>query len=253
MAISRFEPAERGSEWFVNGSLDFRGQHRPALGVVYDWGYKSFVLHDVPGGGDVNVLTDQMFVHIGGAIVLLDNMRVAFDLPVTAYENGDNLERVERPGRPNPQTSYPGAGDLRLAFDARAFGEYGDVITGALGAQVFLPTGSRDALTSDGTVRVIPHFMVAGEGEGFVYAASIGFHYRPQSDLLLGRYLGSEVIASVAAGVKVNDVFVFGPELWASTVVTGRDAGFHQRTTPLEGLVGFHVTLGDDFRVGSGI
>ncbi len=253
MAINRFEPAERGSEWFANGSLDFRGKHRPALGVVYDWGYKSFVLHDTPGGGDVNVLTDQMFVHVGGALVLLDSMRVAFNLPITAYENGDDLQRVERVGRANPQTSYPGVGDLRLAFDARVFGEYGDIITGALGAQVFLPTGSREALTSDGTFRVIPHFMVAGEGEGFVYAACIGFHYRPQNDVLLGRYLGSEVLTSIAAGVKVNDVFVVGPELSASTVVTGRNAGFRERTTPIEALLGFHVTLGDDFRVGSGI
>jgi outer membrane protein OmpA-like peptidoglycan-associated protein len=252
MALNRFEPAERGSEWFANASLDFRGKHRPAFGVVYDWGYRSFVLHDAPGG-EVKVLTDQMFVHLGGAIVLGHNARLAFNLPITAYENGDDLAPVERMGRPNPQTSYPGAGDLRLAADARVFGEYGDVVTGALGVQAFLPTGSRDALTSDGTIRVIPHFMVAGEGDGFVYAARIGFHYRPQDDVLLGRSLGSEVVASIAGGVKVNDVFVFGPELWASTVVTGRDTAFHVRNTPIEGLLGFHVTLGDDFRVGSGI
>jgi hypothetical protein len=249
IAIQRLEPSERGSEWFANSSLDFRGHLRPAVGAVYDWGYRSFVLHD----GDVKVLTDQMFLHLGGAMVVGDNVRFACNLPVTLYENADDLSHVARIGRPAPSASYPGLGDLRLAVDARVFGTYGDAITGALGVQAFLPTGSRDALTSDGTVRVLPQLMVAGDAGGFVYAARIGFHYRPQGDVLLGRDLGSEILGTFALGVRVRDVFVFGPELSASTVVTGRDAAFGTRNTPVEGLVGFHATLAHDFRVGSGI
>ena len=43
-AVDRFEPAERGSDWFANESLDFRGNMRPALGLVFDWAYKPLVL-----------------------------------------------------------------------------------------------------------------------------------------------------------------------------------------------------------------
>ncbi|MFM2416972.1 MAG: hypothetical protein RL385_1695, partial [Pseudomonadota bacterium] len=39
-AIDRFDPSERGSEWFVLDSLDFRGNVRPALGAVADYAYK---------------------------------------------------------------------------------------------------------------------------------------------------------------------------------------------------------------------
>lgn len=35
-ALDRFNPAERGSEWFVMDSLDLRGHVRPALGLTLE-------------------------------------------------------------------------------------------------------------------------------------------------------------------------------------------------------------------------
>ena len=42
--VNRFEPSERGSEWFMLESLDFRGKARPAIGIVADYMYRPFVL-----------------------------------------------------------------------------------------------------------------------------------------------------------------------------------------------------------------
>ncbi|HEX2677790.1 MAG TPA: hypothetical protein VHM19_14155, partial [Polyangiales bacterium] len=47
-SIDRFEPSERGSDWFVLDSLDFRDKH-PSLGVVGDYGYKPLVFYDANG------------------------------------------------------------------------------------------------------------------------------------------------------------------------------------------------------------
>src|SRR5258708_7260734 len=48
-ALNRFEPWERGSEWFVGDSLDIRGHARPVVGLVADYGYKPYVLLNPDG------------------------------------------------------------------------------------------------------------------------------------------------------------------------------------------------------------
>jgi hypothetical protein len=50
----------------------------------------------------------------------------------------------------------------------------------------------------------------------------------------------------------VNDRFVLGPEIYGSTAVT-RDTPFRTRDTPLEMLIGAHLSLGDDAQVGTAI
>ena len=58
---------------------------------------------------------------------------------------------------------------------------------------------------------------------------------------------------AIAMGVKVNDRFVFGPELAGSTVVTGGDRAFRTRNTPFEMLLGGHVMLAEHWKAGSAI
>ena len=58
---------------------------------------------------------------------------------------------------------------------------------------------------------------------------------------------------AVAAGVRVNDRFVFGPELYGSTVVAGGDRALRTRNTPLELLFGAHITLGRHWKTGTAI
>ena len=48
-ALNRFDPSERGSDWFALESLDLRGHNRWAVGVVGDWAYKPLVLYDSAG------------------------------------------------------------------------------------------------------------------------------------------------------------------------------------------------------------
>src|SRR6476660_1955971 len=48
-SVDRFEPSERGSEWFVLDTLDLRGHVRPALGIVADYAYKPLVFYDKDG------------------------------------------------------------------------------------------------------------------------------------------------------------------------------------------------------------
>src|SRR5262245_20900366 len=88
-ALNRFEPSERGSEWFTLESLDLRGDGRLAFGVVGDWAHKPLVLY-APDGSEKNlIVSDQVFVHLGGAINLANRFRLAANLPVLAYQAGE--------------------------------------------------------------------------------------------------------------------------------------------------------------------
>lgn len=251
-AVDRFEPAERGGDWFANESLDLRGDLRPAAGVVFDWSYKPLLLFprdDVQGQARAQVITDQIFLHAGGGVVFAHRFRLGVNVPVAIYQDGDEVSRLAvAAGAPTKQA----LGDVRLGFDTLLFGEYAGPVRGAIGAQLYLPTGSRSLFTGDGTFRFAPRFLLAGDYAGFLYAAKLGFAYRPFEGTFEGRPLGSEALFSAAVGVKVNDRFVFGPELYGTTAVTG-DRPFRTRDTPLEMLVGARLSVGDDAQVGTAI
>jgi len=137
-ALDRFDPSERGSEWFVLDTLDMRGPVRPALGVVGDWGYKPLAVYDKTTSDNTEVadpVQHQFFVHVGGSISLAERIRLAFNLPIAAYQTGDDvLSNGVLLKAPQDNTTL---GDLRLSGDLRLFGRYGDIITAAIGASVY--------------------------------------------------------------------------------------------------------------------
>lgn len=251
-STDRFELAQRGSDWFVNDSLDLRGAPSIAAGVVFDWSYKPVALHGAEAAGvaaPANVVTDRISAHPGLSLIFRDRWRAAFDLPLVLYQWGESSAK-DAAG----VSGLGGAavGDARVAADARLFGKYGDPFTAAAGLLLYFPTGRRSQLTSDGTWRVTPHLLFAGDSGGFVYAAQLGYAYRPREGAFIGRALGSEALFSAAAGVRVNDMFVFGPELFGSTVLAQGEA-FSRRATPLELLLSVHVKLAEDWQFGSAI
>jgi outer membrane protein OmpA-like peptidoglycan-associated protein len=248
LALDRFDPAERGSEWFALDSLDLRGRVRPAVGVDLDWGHKPLVLYDAGGREVGSVVSDQLFVHAGASLVLFDRVRVGFNLPIAIVQSGDGATLA---GITYPAPGAPQIGDLRLGADVRVVGRYGSPFTLAAGANLYLPTGSRDDYTSDGVVRaVIPHVNASGEIGAFVYAAKLGFELR-RSQIVGGERLGDDFQFGVAAGARLaRDRLVLGPELYGSTVVEG--GAFRTAGTPLELIFGVHYQFASDWRAGAG-
>src|SRR5262249_2456199 len=114
-ALDRFDPSERGSNWFANESLDLRGRGRPAMGLVLDWAYKPLVVYDASGNEVESVVSDQVFIHAGGNVVLADRFRIGVNLPIAVYQNGDVGADQ---GQPFKSPDSATVGDLRLGVDA---------------------------------------------------------------------------------------------------------------------------------------
>jgi outer membrane protein OmpA-like peptidoglycan-associated protein len=250
-AVNQLDLSERGSEWFATDSLDLRGDVRPAIGLVADWAYRPLVLNDDNGDFRRSIVRSQVVLHPGASLVLFDRLRLAIDVPIQAYADGHTvtLNGITVAG-PADKTSL---GDLRLGATVRLFGEYGDVITGAIGLQVSLPTGARESYAGDGNTRITPQFLIAGDIAWFVYAASAGVTIRTIDEAFERTQLGPYANLAVSAGVRTcQGRLVFGPEVFMHSVLT-HGAFFKKRSTPVEGLIGLHYMLVDGLRVGAGI
>lgn len=250
-ALNRFQPSERGSDWFITDSLDLRGRGRLALGVVGDWAHKPLAIYDKDGNYVLAPVKNQVYVHAGVALIVADRLRFALSLPILAVNRGT-------PGTINGvtyQTNEKAAlGDLRLGLDVRLFGEYGDAFTTALGVQVHLPTGSRDAYASDGKARLVPRWMFAGDIGALTYAAMVGLDGRFQTQNFAGAAFGPELDFAASLGVRVaNKKVVIGPEASTSTVISDKGDGFFKRrSTPVQLIFGTHVRVGS-FQIGAGV
>ncbi len=248
-SINRFDPAERGSEWFAQDTLDLRGHLRPAIGVTGDWGHRPLVAYAPDGKTErATLIKNQVFAHVGASLVLIDRLRFGFNIPVAVFQEGTAATINGVSYSPAEKTTL---GDIRLGGDARLFGEYGSPFTLALGVQVFLPTGTREQWTGDGRVRLVPRLQAAGDIGPFAYAARIGAAYRALYEDFAGSKVGSELTFGASAGVRLLDrALLLGPEIYGTTVFN--DA-FARKATPFELIFGGHYTFARDFRIGAGV
>lgn len=241
-AIGPYDPSSPGSDWYTTESLDLRGKLRPQVGLLTEWAYAPLVV-DGPNGARQRVITDQVNVHGRASLVIRNRLRVGFSAPLTLYQHGDS---------PTAPRHAQAPGDVRLDADVRVLGAYGDALRCAAGFEVFAPFGRRSLYTSDGTFRVAPRLLLAGDAKSFIWAAKLSYMVRPFDGVWEGRALGDQVGVALSAGLKVNDRFVFGPELHGAGTVDGRNA-LEIRALPMELLIGGRVRLADNFQIGSAI
>jgi outer membrane protein OmpA-like peptidoglycan-associated protein len=251
-ALDRYEPSERGSDWFANESLDLRGHVRPALGVVGDWAYRPLVFYDQNGDEAAAVVEHQVFAHVGGGLILWERLRLGVSVPLLVFTRGDSLEVANNSFSTDEGTTI---GDPRFALDLRLFGEYRSAASLAIGAQVFAPVGNQDAFASDGKIRVRPRLMLAGDLGPLAYAAQVGFNFRARDENLGDEEFGNEAVFSAGLGLRTPDgKLLVGPEVFGSTVVSDSgDGAFKRRTTPLEVIFGAKYRVSSDWRIGAGV
>jgi outer membrane protein OmpA-like peptidoglycan-associated protein len=249
-AVNDFQPSEPGSEWFSTESLDLRGHLRPSIGVVGDWAYRPLVVDDASGNERDAVVDNQFFVHAGASLVLWDRIRASLSLPILAFTDGTTAAvKGETLAKPSSSAAI---GDLRIGADVRLFGVYGEAITGAIGVDVELPTGTRGAYAGDGNVTASPRALIAGDLGHFVYAAKLGVTLRGLDESYGGAPVGSSVFFAASVGARLFDKkLVIGPEIFGESGITS-GAFFAKQSTPVEGIFGAHYTVASDWRVGAG-
>jgi outer membrane protein OmpA-like peptidoglycan-associated protein len=248
-AVSVFEPSERGSDWFANESNDYRGQLRLALGAVGDYGYRGLVgQRHADNSIHASVLRNQVLVHAGFSLIIAERLRLAASMPIQLHAYGREATRNGEVFLP-PQHQQT-VGDIRTSLDLRVAGEYGEPISLAVGASLFIPLGQREDFTGDDVARFAPHLNIAGDIGMFAYSARGGFEYRPLDITYMDTQLGNTMTFGGAAGLRFADKRVLiGPEVYGRTLIE-RDP--HKHDTPIELILGAHVNTPGGFRVNAG-
>jgi OOP family OmpA-OmpF porin len=251
-ALNRFEPAESGSEWFALDSVLENGHLRPAASLVLDYARKPLVLVDADGQEVVGVVDNHLYAHLGGSLVVWEDLRVALNLPVLLVNTGDG-------GRLNGldfETDEGAAlGDLRVAVDYRLLGEELDPARLSAGFRVHFPTGNEAAFAGDDNIRLTPQVMFAGDSNEWSYAARLGLGLRFRDGDFAGETFNSELQIGAAIGYRFleNRALLVGPELLAAPAVGGDGDGTFGNTNPVELLLGAHYDINDEWTAGIGI
>lgn len=248
-SVDRFEPSERGSQWFVLDSLDLAGSGRPALGATFDYQYRPLAVYESDGSVRAAIVGHVLTAHASGSVVLWDRVRVGASLPVVVYSEGEQgtLRGVTYAPPKNAQS----LGDARLGLDVRLFGTASGPLTMALGGRVWLPTGQTSSYSGDGGVRVGPHVLAAGVGGPVAYAVQAGVTFRDaDASDFAGAAIDHELLYGASLGLRaMQGRLVVGPEVFGTTVL--KDA-FKTRTSPLEALLGAHLGFANGLRIGAG-
>jgi OmpA-OmpF porin, OOP family len=252
---NRFEPAERGSDWFSMDSLDLRGSGRFALGATFQYAYRPLAAFEATGpqgalnGDRMPIIGHAVLAHPGVSINLIDRLRLGATIPVQVADTDDVVVR---------NLMYPKAantasvGDVRVALDLRVFGQYGDKVTGALGVVGYIPTGSQSSYLGDGSfLRVGPRFQIAGQNGIFNYALRLGVMRRDEK-VFADSIVGTELVYGASGGVALlNRKLLIGPEIVGTSTLVDRQV-WRRRSTPTEMILGAHGLL-NNLRVGGGV
>jgi outer membrane protein OmpA-like peptidoglycan-associated protein len=248
--MNRYEPSERGSQWFSSESLDFDGKVQPAAGLVADWGFKPQQIRQLPseGGNLVANVENQLALHLGAALTVAGRVQIGFNLPIYAVDSGSAVNRFDGTTYAKPANSFA-LGDLRLNAQVRLVGEPHDAFRLGIGLQFWAPTGKADNFTGDEKFKIQPHLNVAGDVDIFTYSVRAGFLYRgisgDQRSYVLTP-IGNEITWGASAGVKVLDGnLILGPELMGSFAVNNGPAIPDKAFAPGSLLIGGHYRAGD--------
>jgi len=208
------------------------------------------ILVDASGGVRQSVVSSQLVSHLGASLIVVNRLRLGVDVPFQLFGGGQgtSVSGVDY-GSPASTSSL---GDIRLSATARLFDYAPGHVTGALGVSVVLPTGDQASYAGDSGVGVVPRALIAGRAGPIAYAAQIGASIR-KGVAFASTYVGSDLFLGASAGVRLlDDKLLVGPEIFGRSVLSG-GVFLDKRATPLELMLGAHLTVARDWRVGAGV
>ena len=153
-------------------------------------------------------------------------MRIELSLPAALAQTGDS----RTPGSTGVRGGH--LGDLRIGLRSSLFGGAHDAFAVGLQADVYLPTGFREAYAGAGSTRGQLRLIVSGvSDERVVYSVALGAMLAEHHSVGLGDVGHSLTYAAGIALLFADGHLQVGPELFGSTVLT-------VGTSPLEALLG---------------
>ena len=96
--MNRFEPAERGSSWFVLDSLELAGKARPSFGLTPDYQYRPLAIYGTDGNVRSFLVEHALTAHVGANVVLWNRNTHTFDYRFRRVSLNRKQTRLEADG-----------------------------------------------------------------------------------------------------------------------------------------------------------
>jgi hypothetical protein len=230
LALETLESTPAGDRFFISPDAGVSGHRKFYAKLFGAFAYKPLLKR---AGRDI--VSSEVLVDLGASYAILERILASADLSVVPYEGG--------------HSPSAGVGDLRLGGRVEVF--HATEVDVGSEVRVWLPTGSPEALTSDGTLRTSFSVGASGRSSLFVYSGSVGYLAR-QRRSLSGSEVGPSLSFALAGGVVLMERLQIGLELSGSTVIGGGAEPFTGATTPAIALLGARYRI-VDWVVGAGL
>jgi len=234
-AVERFYPSSAGGGWWVMDALEMGGGLGGALSLTGGYASDPYRVGTAPNA--LAVVSDQGLVDFA-ASASYGRWRLSLDLeaPIARGQSGTTGGLTYSAPSITPASNPDTLSDPRIGLEVRLLGDPGSVFRLGLGAQLFVPNGTRADYDGDETPRAMFRVLLAGDSGGNCWAAQLGVHVRPLDDPRTpGAPRGSEMLFGIAGGraVPLTSAWrlVLGPELYGETA-------FGNQTTGAELLLG---------------
>ena len=259
-ALNRYEPTTTGDPFFFAEHPWYTSTRRFAVGIEADYAANPLVLHQEFADGtarSTNAISGEFMGHVGAAYSFLDRVGIGLSLPISFVQSGSGSTTDPLPLGPAGSVAV---GDLRVGVRVRIVGQSDhDPISLHVGANLWLPTGSRSNNTGDETVRVEPRLILAGRASVVRWAFTGAFQVRSSIDAA-NLAIGNELRLSAALGfVADHDRLTVGPEAYIVSAIrdlpttAGQgNAAFQAGQWGGEVIVGAHYLIADQVLVGLG-
>ena len=245
--LPKFNPSEAGDRFFGVPSPYAAGEATLHAMALLDYAREPLKLVRDNDESVGNVVSDQMFVHLGVNFALMNRFALSLNMPFAVVSSGDALNVG---GVNTIEPAGATLGDLRLGLRARLIGEYFDGFQLAVGGYMWLPTGGSDSYVSNGSVRGQPMLLLGGREDRFIWSLMAGPSFRAATDI--GNVqTGYQMNWGAGAGVLLGDERAFQLGLETTGGVDVENPG--PRNTNAEALVGAKLRVISPLEIGLGV
>ncbi len=247
--LPKFNPSVPGDRFFGVPSPYAAGKATFHGGLMLDYAHNPLVLVDGTGKKLGGIVEHQMFMHLAINFSLFNRLAIYADMPFSLLDKGDSQPVTGGSFKFTPPNKA-GIGDLRLGARVRLFGEYHDAFQIGLGGYVWLPTGTDQAFISDGKVRGMPHLLLGGRVDRFIWSVMAGPTLKSSTNVgnvKLGHQFNWGAGLGVLLGTKRN--FQLGLESTGGVTLTEAN----KRSTNAEVLAGAKYRVISPLEIGLGV
>ena len=205
IALDQYEHPVAGDAFMAVPAPWVGGHLMPRGMITFDYAKDPLVLVDDSDERVAELVTSQIFLHLGASLALWSRLGVSVDFPLAVSQSGgDDFGGLA-------SASSAAAGDLRIGLRGSLFGEFYDPFQIGVGAYLYVPTGPADGYTSDGTVYGQPHLLLGGRLPYLVWSAKAGAFVRGSDNNPHQFTYGAGI-----AALLFEDRFQVGPEIYGA-------------------------------------